>query len=314
MFKKLCFSFGALMLALCGIENVYAETYTGDDFITLITNATPITADDTLTVGDSTYIGADGAFTIQDGTVTFSLDVNTKRILMTVDGNVTLNEGEKFFIKVPDALEETATQNGITGFSLSITENGIFDINGTVIIPNKGNGAVTNEGIINVNGAVELRSQGYYSASGKTNVSGIFAIYGVDGTNLDATSMFVLTGNGAVYSDYNLPVQNVSSGESGMQVVVASVREYDSVTESVVTASGDNTFAYGYELDTIEDTTIPDEDTTEPDNNVDTPEETTDITNPNTFDGIVSSIIVVACCLSVIAGTTLSLRKRANHH
>ena len=248
MFKKMIFACGVLAVSLCGIGSVNAEVYDDADFTNLITNKTPITADDTLTVGGDTYIGADGAFTINDGSVTFSVDNVSKRILMTVDGNVSLNEGEKFFIKIPDLLENNATQLGISGFSLDIKEGSNFNIDGTVIIPNAGEGKVINAGTVNVNGVVELRSEGNYTSTGLTNVNGKFVIYGVDGTNVGTGTKFTINDNGAVYSDFDFSADMFVSGVSGKVVIPATVKDYDSVTDIVVTAAGNNTFAYGYEL------------------------------------------------------------------
>ena len=36
MFKKMCLTFGVLMVGLCGMENVSAKEYTDADFLTLI--------------------------------------------------------------------------------------------------------------------------------------------------------------------------------------------------------------------------------------------------------------------------------------
>lgn len=300
MFKKLCFTCGVLMISLFGMRSVDADAYDQDDFLELIGKKTPITAEDTLTVGGSNYIGPDGAFTIKDGFVTFSIDESTgeKRILMTVDGDVMLNSGEKFFIKVPDVLESIASTNGIKGFSLLITNDSNFDINGTVIIPNVGNGKITNDGTVNVNGVVELRSLGNYTSTGTTNVSGKFVVYGVDGSNFDTNTDIVLKSNGAVYSDYEFSINMFLSGESGMKVVSAKVSDYDSVTDSVVTAAGNNTFAYGYELANINDEefVIPDDDITDeiiPDNQ----NKEEQIVNPKTFDGIYVSMMLVVIAL-----------------
>ena len=293
MFKKLCFTCGVLMVSLFGMSNVNAEAYDQDDFLELISKETPITAEDTLTVGGSKYIGTDGSFTISDGSVTFSLDesIGEKRILMTVDGDVMLNSGEKFFIKVPDALESIASSNGIKGFSLLVTKDSNFNINGTVIIPNVGNGKITNNGIVNVNGVVELRSLGNYTATGTTNVSGKFVIYGINGSNLDSNTNITLKSTGAVYSDYEFSTNMFLSGESGMKVVSATVKDYDSVTDSVVTAAGNNTFAYGYELAKIDDDGIIDENIPIVQNKEE------QIVNPKTFDGIYISMILAIISL-----------------
>lgn len=300
MFKKLCFTCGVLMVSLFGMSNVNAEAYDQDDFLELISKETPITAEDTLTVGGSKYIGTDGSFTISDGSVTFSLDesIGEKRILMTVDGDVMLNSGEKFFIKVPDALESIASSNGIKGFSLLVTKDSNFNINGTVIIPNVGNGKITNNGIVNVNGVIELRSLGNYTATGTTNVSGKFVIYGINGSNLDSNTNITLKSTGAVYSDYEFSTNMFLSGESGMKVVSATVKDYDSVTDSVVTAAGNNTFAYGYELAKMndEEIVIPDDDKID-ESIPDYQNKEEQIVNPKTFDGIYISMILAIISL-----------------
>ena len=277
-----------------GINVVNAEAYDQNDFVTLITKSTPITKDDTLTVGDNTYIGPNGALTINDGSITFSIDNSSgkNRVLMTINGNVTLNDNEKFFIKIPDALESAASDADIEGFSLLVSKDAIFNINGTVIIPNAGNGKVTNNGTINVNGAVELRSEAYYSATGTTNVYGRFVIYGIDGQNLDSTTKFSLKKTGAVYTDYDFSIDMFLSAETGMKVVPATDKDYKSVTSSVVTANQNNTFRYGYEL-AYENNTEPEE----------------DINNPNTYDGISNFIILAIVSLGATIGTIIYIKK-----
>ncbi len=311
MFKKLVLATGILATALVGIDSVNAKEYTEADFMDLITNSTEITSADTLTVSGSTYIGADGSFTINDGSVTFSLDTSTgtNRILMTVDGDVVLNENEKFFVKIPDALEATATGANIEGFSLLVNKDSVFDIDGTVIIPNVGNGKFTNNGTVNVNGAVELRSLGNYTSTGTTNVFGKFVAYGIDGTNLDKGVKFTLNNTGAVYSDFEISLDNFVSATDGMKVAEATVKDYDSVTDSVVTASGNNTFKYGYELTKVEDTTP-----TQPtEDNDKTPVEDEKVENPQTFDGITTAFVVTLLGLSAFAFIISNVRRRTNN-
>lgn len=311
MFKKLVLATGILATALVGIDSVNAKEYTEADFMDLITNSTEITSADTLTVSGSTYIGADGSFTINDGSVTFSLDTSTgtNRILMTVDGDVVLNENEKFFVKIPDALEATATGANIEGFSLLVNKDSVFDIDGTVIIPNVGNGKFTNNGTVNVNGAVELRSLGNYTSTGTTNVFGKFVAYGIDGTNLDRGVKFTLNNTGAVYSDFEISLDNFVSATDGMKVAEATVKDYDSVTDSVVTASGNNTFKYGYELTKVEDTTP-----TQPtEDNDKTPVEDEKVENPQTFDGITTAFVVTLLGLSAFAFIISNVRRRTNN-
>ncbi len=311
MFKKLVLATGILATALVGIDSVNAKEYTEADFMDLITNSTEITSADTLTVSGSTYIGADGSFTINDGSVTFSLDTSTgtNRILMTVDGDVVLNENEKFFVKIPDALEATATGANIEGFSLLVNKDSVFDIDGTVIIPNVGNGKFTNNGTVNVNGAVELRSLGNYTSTGTTNVFGKFVAYGIDGTNLDKGVKFTLNNTGAVYSDFEISLDNFVSATDGMKVAEATVKDYDSVTDTVVTASGNNTFKYGYELTKVEDTTP-----TQPtEDNDKTPVEDEKVENPQTFDGITTAFVVTLLGLSAFAFIISNVRRRTNN-
>ena len=311
MFKKLVLATGILATALVGIDSVNAKEYTEADFMDLITNSTEITSADTLTVSGSTYIGVDGSFTINDGSVTFSLDTSTgtNRILMTVDGDVVLNENEKFFVKIPDALEATATGANIEGFSLLVNKDSVFDIDGTVIIPNVGNGKFTNNGTVNVNGAVELRSLGNYTSTGTTNVFGKFVAYGIDGTNLDKGVKFTLNNTGAVYSDFEISLDNFVSATDGMKVAEATVKDYDSVTDSVVTASGNNTFKYGYELTKVEDTTP-----TQPtEDNDKTPVEDEKVENPQTFDGITTAFVVTLLGLSAFAFIISNVRRRTNN-
>ena len=311
MFKKLVLATGILATALVGIDSVNAKEYTEADFMDLITNSTEITSADTLTVSGSTYIGTDGSFTINDGSVTFSLDTSTgtNRILMTVDGDVVLNENEKFFVKIPDALEATATGANIEGFSLLVNKDSVFDIDGTVIIPNVGNGKFTNNGTVNVNGAVELRSLGNYTSTGTTNVFGKFVAYGIDGTNLDKGVKFTLNNTGAVYSDFEISLDNFVSATDGMKVAEATVKDYDSVTDSVVTASGNNTFKYGYELTKVEDTTP-----TQPtEDNDKTPVEDEKVENPQTFDGITTAFVVTLLGLSAFAFIISNVRRRTNN-
>ena len=311
MFKKLVLATGILATALVGIDSVNAKEYTEADFMDLITNSTEITSADTLTVSGSTYIGADGSFTINDGSVTFSLDTSTgtNRILMTVDGDVVLNENEKFFVKIPDALEATATGANIEGFSLLVNKDSVFDIDGTVIIPNVGNGKFTNNCTVNVNGAVELRSLGNYTSTGTTNVFGKFVAYGIDGTNLDKGVKFTLNNTGAVYSDFEISLDNFVSATDGMKVAEATVKDYDSVTDSVVTASGNNTFKYGYELTKVEDTTP-----TQPtEDNDKTPVEDEKVENPQTFDGITTAFVVTLLGLSAFAFIISNVRRRTNN-
>ena len=311
MFKKLVLATGILATALVGIDSVNAKEYTEADFMDLITNSTEITSADTLTVSGSTYIGADGSFTINDGSVTFSLDTSTgtNRILMTVDGDVVLNENEKFFVKIPDALEATATGANIEGFSLLVNKDSVFDIDGTVIIPNVGNGKFTNNGTVNVNGAVELRSLGNYTSTGTTNVFGKFVAYGIDGTNLDKGVKFTLNNTGAVYSDFEISLDNFVSATDGMKVAEATVKDYDSVTDSVVTASGNNTFKYGYELTKVENTTP-----TQPtEDNDKTPVEDEKVENPQTFDGITTAFVVTLLGLSAFAFIISNVRRRTNN-
>lgn len=311
MFKKLVLATGILATALVGIDSVNAKEYTEADFMDLITNSTEITSADTLTVSGSTYIGADGSFTINDGSVTFSLDTSTgtNRILMTVDGDVVLNENEKFFVKIPDALEATATGANIEGFSLLVNKDSVFDIDGTVIIPNVGNGKFTNNGTVNVNGAVELRSLGNYTSTGTTNVFGKFVAYGIDGTNLDKGVKFTLNNTGVVYSDFEISLDNFVSATDGMKVAEATVKDYDSVTDSVVTASGNNTFKYGYELTKVEDTTP-----TQPtEDNDKTPVEDEKVENPQTFDGITTAFVVTLLGLSAFAFIISNVRRRTNN-
>lgn len=311
MFKKMCLTFGVLMVGLCGMENVSAKEYTDADFLTLIAGSTPITKDDTLTVAGDVYIGENGAFTINDGSVTFSLDESTgaKRILMTIDGDVTLSEGENFFIKVPDALSTVAQQQNIEGFSLALNEDDIFTIDGTVIIPSTGTGTIINNGTINVNGAVELRSKGYYTGTGTTNVFSKFVIYGTTGANVSDDVVFTLNKNGALYTDYDIAMEKIISGVNTMTVSTASSKEYQSVSANVVTANQDNTFAYGYELKTIEEPTDPGT-TTPP---VTEPTEPEEVTNPNTFDGIYSSIALVAMGSIAFIVVAMKLRKKVNN-
>ena len=288
MFKKMCLTFGVLMVGLCGMENVSAKEYTYAYFLTLIAGSTPITKDDTLTVAGDVYIGENGAFTINDGSVTFSLDESTgaKRILMTIDGDVTLNEGENFFIKVPDALGTVAQQQNIEGFSLVLNEDDIFTI-----------------------GAVELRSKGYYTGTGTTNIFSKFVIYGTTGTNVSNDVVFTLNKNGALYTDYDIAMEKIISGVNTMTVSAASSKEYQSVSANVVTANQDNTFAYGYELKTIEEPTDPGT-TTPP---VTEPTEPEEVTNPNTFDGIYSSIALVAMGSIAFIAVAMKLRKKVNN-
>ena len=89
--------------AVIPFTNVSAATYTEQDLTSL--NNTPITSEDTFTVGGSTYIGTDGALTINSGNIVFS--ITNDRIVMNINGDVTLNSGQNFFIKVPDALKLT---------------------------------------------------------------------------------------------------------------------------------------------------------------------------------------------------------------
>ncbi len=271
---------------------VNAAEYDQNDFGALI-GGTPITSNDTLTVNGAPYIGANGALTINDGNITFSIDNN--RIVMTIDGNATLNDGENFFVKVPDALEAMAGGNG---FALVISEGSTFNINGTVIIPagsgGNTNGLATNNGTVNVNGTIELRSTGSYTGTGTTNVNGNFVVYGLNGTNLGAN--LVLNENGSIYSDSVLDGK-VTTNVNGMQISDKANKDYDSVTDSVVTANGDNTFAYAYELSPIEEVVAPD--------NTTTPEDTTsnaeEVTNPKTAD----SILLITLALLVSGGAAV---------
>ena len=287
--------------AVIPFTNVSAATYTEQDLTNL--NNTPITSEDTFTVGGSTYIGTDGALTINSGNIVFS--ITNDRIVMNINGDVTLNSGQNFFIKVPDAL--SAMTSGM-GFALVINNGSTLNINGTVIIPagsgGNTNGLVTNNGTVNVNGTVELRSAGSYSGTGTTNVNGNFVVYGINGTNLN--SNIILQNTGSIYADSDV-VSKVSAGVNGMQITDKANKDYDSVTASVVTANGNNTFAYAYELSPVQETMTPEQTPT-----TDTTEEVKkeEMKNPETSDNI---LVYGALALAGLGVITVTSRKLLKH-
>lgn len=234
MKKKIFIALVGIMAGIATIGSVSATEYTASDFI-----GKEITSSDTLVVGETSYIGSEGYFTINSGNVVFTM--NDNRLLITINGDVTINEGKSFYLIALDVF----TSYGITGFDMTINEGATLTVDGTLIAATRNSAVLTNNGTLAVSksGIVEIRDGATYTGTGSTLIEGIVAIYGTEiGEDLTFT---VKTADCRLYTNKQIDSQVSGIEEEGKQVLYGYGPSYTSVTEEV----GKKMFEYSYWFD-----------------------------------------------------------------
>ena len=300
-FKKgfLTIAFTFVMVMAMGVVNVNAQDY---DFSTIQDDFFAGTEyvlgpDDNLTFLGEAFVGKDGRIAVDNGTATIKYDQASETVNITLDGNATLNADQQFIMEL----------NVITrrySIKLTVNEDSILNVDGTLAIPSGTKGILVNNGTINVNGALEIRNSGSYQATGTTNVYGDLAVYGPTATNL-GNSIVTLYEGGNIYSESADISANVLIGEDTDSFeVVENAKSYVSITDTLT-----SDFDYGYTLKAKEVEEIP---VVDPDDEtVDevTPPAEETVENPETSDGVLLFLSLTAVGL---IGVALTFKRLCN--